>query len=148
MEIAILTELLDGWGLFDEALFKVVEKQFLVKSEHVNAQDVASIFKVILKPEFKPQEATLAKFLEVLSLLSENIDSNCLRKMFEGYPERFEAGNTTTELDNLLVRRLRVLVKDKRIRGGNYQVVLNEVENSTNEKIKAKVRELKMRAKH
>ena len=92
MEVALLTEALDGWGVFDESLFKLVEKQFLVKSENVNAQDVAAIYKVILKPEWKPQEATLKKFNEVLQLLSENIDSNCLRKMFEGYGARFEAG--------------------------------------------------------
>lgn len=145
MEISLISEVLSDCNLFDEKLHELVEKQFLLKNENTNAQDAAILYKVLLDSRFKPKEETLSKFVQIFEFLFENIDGNCLRKMTEGYAEKYQVGNTSVELDNILARKFKSLTKINKLKGINYEKVVKEIARSENNKLKFKIKHTQSR---
>lgn len=127
MEIALLAEDLYESDKLDKDLFKVIEKQFLVKSEHVNAQDIAIFCKVLFREESTIQDATKEKIVSVCDILFHNIDATCLRKMFEDFAERYKKKKYNDTYVNLLLRRFKALEKKEMIKGSNLSYIRAEI---------------------
>ena len=140
MEIAILAEAFYQLKKLDKELFRAFEKQFSIKSEHVNAQDIASFCKVLFSEEYSISEETKSKITSVCDILYHNIDANCLRKMFENFGERYKQKKYNEEYVNFCLRKYKNLEKKEEIRGANLSYIRNEINKAkTDEMFKKKL---------
>lgn len=127
MEVALISEALYHFKAIDNNVLSVIEKNLAAKMEHANAQDLAIFCKVLFKPEYTMKKSTLEQLNKSINLLYHNIDANCLRKMFEGFEERYKAGKYDDTFVDFLFRKLRNLRKDDMIKGVNFSYIKGQI---------------------
>lgn len=127
MEIALVIESLEKLKMIDDKVLRQLEKQFLAKSEHANAQDIAIIFKILTRPEFQMSDRSYQKMKELCDFLFRNFDSNCLRKMCHNFAEKYEKGTIKWDIAEILIRKFKSLRKKNEIKGSNLFDIKNEL---------------------
>lgn len=144
MELAIVSESLHQGKFLDKEIISILERQFVAKIENSNAQDLAIFWKILFtNKEFIPKDITAKKLLETADQLYHNIDQNCLRKMFENFSDCFLSSKYSDESVSFLFRKLKNLMKDDQIRGGNLNYILQELEKlKSNDKIRSRIKKL------